>query len=94
KDLIEITERISQNGAHWKRLRESSLDTTTAHGNMLCTIVACIAQFERALATERTKEGIASARKREKHPGVRKADEEKVDYALYLINHGMSRTDA
>ncbi|MED2079743.1 recombinase family protein, partial [Bacillus thuringiensis] len=38
KDLIEITEQISQKGAHLKSLKESWLDTTTAHGKMLFTI--------------------------------------------------------
>ena len=36
KDLIEITE-ISQKGAHLKSLKESWLDTTTAHGKMVTT---------------------------------------------------------
>lgn len=69
KDLIEITEQISQKGAHLKSLKESWLDTTTAHGKMLLTIFAGIAQFERNLTSERTKEGIEAARKREK-PGI------------------------
>ncbi|AYY25066.1 TPA: recombinase family protein [Bacillus cereus] len=94
KDLIEITEHISQKGAHLKSLKESWLDTATAHGKMLFTIFAGIAQFERDLTSERTKEGIQAARKRGKHPGRPKMDEEKIDYALYLINQGMSRTDA
>ena len=37
KDLIEITEQISQKGAHLKSLKESWLDTTTAHGKMVTT---------------------------------------------------------
>lgn len=94
KDLIEITELISQKGAHLKSLKESWLDTTTAHGKMLFTIFAGIAQFERDLTSERTKEGILAARKRGKLPGRPKADEEKVKYALYLMEKGMSRTDA
>lgn len=94
KDLIEITEQISHKGAHLKSLKESWLDTTTAHGKMLFTIFAGIAQFERDLTSERTKEGIEAARKRGKHPGRPKTDEEKIDYALYLLNQGMSRTDA
>ncbi len=77
-----------------KSLKESWLDTATAHGKMLFTIFAGIAQFERDLTSERTKEGIQVARKRGKHPGRPKMDEEKIDYALYLINQGMSRTDA
>ncbi|HDX9649319.1 TPA: recombinase family protein [Bacillus cereus] len=94
KDLIEIAELISQKGANLKSLKEAWLDTTTAHGKMLFTVFAGIAQFERDLTSERTKEGIEAARKRGKHPGRPKTDEEKIDYALYLINQGMSRTDA
>ncbi|MGG3575241.1 recombinase family protein [Bacillus gobiensis] len=95
KDLIEITELISQKGAHLKSLKESWLDTTTAHGKMLFTIFAGIAQFERDLTSERTKEGILAARKRGKHPGRPKTDEEKVKYAMYLIDQeGWSRTNA
>lgn len=94
KDLIEITELIAKKGAHLKSLKETWLDTTTAHGKMLFTIFAGIAQFERDLTSERTKEGIQAARKRGKYPGRPKTDEEKVNYALYLMDQGLSRTDA
>ncbi|MED3928814.1 recombinase family protein [Priestia megaterium] len=94
KDLIEITDLISQKGAHLKSLKESWLDTTTAHGKMLFTIFAGIAQFERDLTSERTKEGILAARKRGKHPGRPKTDEEKLNYAFYLVEQGLSRTEA
>lgn len=94
KNLIEITELISKKGANLKSLKESWLDTTTAHGKMLFTIFAGIAQFERDLTSERTKEGIMAARKRGKHPGRPRTDGEKVKYALYFIDQGMSRTDA
>ena len=77
-----------------KSLKESWLDTTTAHGKMLFTIFAGIAQFERDLTSERTKEGVQAAWKRGKHPGRPKTDEEKVNYALYLLEQGMNRTDA
>ncbi|EOP54773.1 recombinase family protein [Bacillus pseudomycoides] len=94
KDLIEIAELISQKGVNLKSLKEAWLDTTTAHGKMLFTVFAGIAQFERDLTSERTKEGIIAAKKRGKHPGRPKIDEEKVNYALYLIDQGMNRTDA
>ncbi len=63
KDLIEIAELISNKGANLKSLKESWLDTTTAHGKMLFTVFAGIAQFERDLTSERTKEGIMAAKK-------------------------------
>ena len=60
---------------------------------MLFTIFTGIAQFERDLTSERTKEGILAARKRGKLPRRPKTDEEKVNYVLYLVDQGMSRTD-
>lgn len=35
-----------------------------------------------------------AAKKRGKYPGRPKTNEEKVNYALYLIEQGMNRTDA
>jgi len=94
KDLIEIAELISQKGANLKSLKESWLDTTTAHGKMLFTIFAGIAQFERDLISERTKEGITAARKRGKHPGRPTIDQEKLNYAFYLVEQGITLTEA
>ncbi|WP_431612851.1 helix-turn-helix domain-containing protein [Bacillus pfraonensis] len=37
---------------------------------------------------------MIDAKKRGKHPRRPKTDEEKVNYALYLIDQGMNRTDA
>jgi DNA invertase Pin-like site-specific DNA recombinase len=92
--LIEIAELISQKGAHLKSLKESWLDTTTAHGKMLFTVFAGIAQFERDLTSERTKEGFMAARKRGKIPGRPPLDKEKLDYAFYLMEQGITLTEA
>lgn len=94
KDLIEISELISQKGANLKSLKESWLDTATAHGKMLFTVFAGIAQFERDLISERTKEGITAARKRGKHPGRPTIDQEKLNYAFYLVEQGITLTEA
>lgn len=94
KDLIEIAELISKKGANLKSLKESWLDTTTAHGKMLFTVFAGIAQFERDLTSERTKEGIMAARKRGKFPGRPPIDNEKLNYAFYLMEQGITLTEA
>ena len=39
KDLIEIAKLISCKGANLKSLKEAWLDTTTAHGKMLFTVL-------------------------------------------------------
>lgn len=94
KNLLEITELIAEKGAHLQSLKKSWLDTTSVHGKMLFTLFAGIAQFERDLIAERTKEGIAAAKKRGKTLGRPKVDQEKIDYALYLINQGSTISEA
>jgi DNA invertase Pin-like site-specific DNA recombinase len=88
KDLIEIAELIASKGANLKSLKESWLDTTTAHGKLLFTFFAGISQFERDQISERTKEGLAVARKNGRVPGRPATDKDKIEYARYLMAQG------
>ena len=63
KDLLEIVEIIGGRGAGFRSLAED-IDTTTPAGRLVFHVFASIAQFERERISERTKEGLASARKR------------------------------
>lgn len=63
KDLLEIVETIRERGAGFRSLAEE-IDTTTPAGRLVFHVFASIAQFERERISERTKEGLASARKR------------------------------
>ena len=63
KDLLEIVEAIRDRGAGFRSLAED-IDTTTPAGRLVFHVFASIAQFERERISERTKEGLASARKR------------------------------
>ena len=63
KDLLEIVETIRERGAGFRSLAED-IDTTTPAGRLVFHVFASIAQFERERISERTKEGLASARKR------------------------------
>ncbi|WP_299166401.1 recombinase family protein [uncultured Tateyamaria sp.] len=63
KDLLEIVETIRERGAGFRSLAED-IDTTTSAGRLVFHVFASIAQFERERISERTKEGLASARKR------------------------------
>ena len=63
KDLLEIVESIGKRGAGFRSLAED-IDTTTPAGRLVFHVFASIAQFERERISERTKEGLASARKR------------------------------
>jgi DNA invertase Pin-like site-specific DNA recombinase len=63
KDLLEIVEVIGERGAGFRSLAED-IDTTTSAGRLVFHVFASIAQFERERISERTKEGLVSARKR------------------------------
>ena len=69
KDLFEIVEQIQGKGANIKSLKESWLDTTTPHGKLMFTIFAGLSQFERDLISERTRDGLRSAKARGRNGG-------------------------
>ena len=62
-DLLEIVEAIRERGVGFRSLAED-IDTTTSTGRLVFHVFASIAQFERERISERTREGLASARKR------------------------------
>lgn len=63
KDTIAISERLQRAGANLVSLSEK-IDTTSAAGKMVFRLLAVLAEFERDLASERTK--LAAAHKRAK----------------------------
>jgi DNA invertase Pin-like site-specific DNA recombinase len=70
-DLLKIIERIYEAGAFFRSLTEG-LDTTTAAGRMLSSVVGAFAEFERNLISERTKAGMNRARAEGRSVGRRK----------------------
>jgi DNA invertase Pin-like site-specific DNA recombinase len=69
RDLFTLVDLIHQKGANLKSLKEPWLDTTTPQGKLLFAIFSGVSQFERDLTSERTREGISSARARGRKGG-------------------------
>lgn len=67
RDLLNTLAAIAGRGAGFKSLRDLWADTTTAHGRLMLTVLAGLAEFERELIRTRTGEG----RQRAKARGVR-----------------------
>src|SRR5215813_11194004 len=66
--LLEIVERMKRKGAHLQVLN-LGMDTSTATGKLLLTMIAAIGQFEREMMLERQREGIAKAKSEGKYRG-------------------------
>lgn len=66
--LVSLVNDLGQRGIQFRSLTEG-MDTTTAQGALLFTILAGFAQFERDLIAERTRAGLEAARARGRRPG-------------------------
>lgn len=87
KDLIELTETFQSKGVNLVSLKES-IDTNSPTGKLLFTLMSAIAQFERDVIADRTREGLESARARGRTGGRPKADAEQVRKAIKLYKTG------
>jgi DNA invertase Pin-like site-specific DNA recombinase len=84
RDLLNILAEVSANGAKFKSISDAWADTTTPHGELMITILAGLATFERHLIKART--GEAKAR------GVRFGRKPKL--TLHQIQEALARRHA
>lgn len=85
KDLIELTELFQGKGVHLVSLKEA-IDTSTSTGKLLFTLMSAIAQFERDVIADRTREGLRSARARGRIGGRPETNPDAVRKAVKLYN--------
>ncbi len=67
--LIRLVETFGSLGVDLVSLGDPGMDTTSPHGKLLFTIMAGVAEFERDLIRERTRAGMAAAKRRGKRLG-------------------------
>lgn len=76
KDLLDIVELLKDKKVDLISNKEN-IDTTTATGKLMITMIGAICEFERANLLERQKEGIALAVEKGKYKGRKKIDKPK-----------------
>src|SRR5215831_17852486 len=88
RDLLNVLDAVSKAGGKFKSLADAWADTTTPHGELMITILAGLATFERHLIKARTDEG----RKRAQARGVRFGRPLKL--SKYQIEEAVARREA
>ena len=97
KDLLEIVEQIRSVQANLHIL-DLQIDTSTAMGKCVLTILGAIAELDRKTIKERTAEGIAIAKSQGKYKGRKKGaislrDTETIKRFKIFCNSGLTKTD-
>ena len=87
KDLIELVEMFEKRGVQLVSLKES-IDTSTSTGKLLFTILSALAQFERDVIADRTREGLNAARARGHSGGRPRIEPRKLSQAVKLYEAG------
>ncbi len=91
RNMVDLIEEFKQLEVNFKSLSEPQFDTSSANGLFLLQIFSAVAEFERNLIRERTKVGLDSARRRNKHlgrpKGIPKEMKSKYEYAKHLYEN-------
>ena len=90
--LLQIVETVERRGAAL-RVLNLNLDTATATGRLMLTMLGAIAEFERKLMLERQREGIAKAKAVGKYKGRAPTAMAKLDQVRELKAVGIGASE-
>lgn len=85
RHLIDTINQINAQGCYFRSLQEN-IDTCTSGGKLIFHIFGALAEFERDIIRDRTKAGLAAARKRGRVGGrPKKMNPKKITLAKSLL---------
>ena len=90
--LLEIADRVKLKGADLHVLN-LGVDTGSATGKLLFTMIGAVATFEREMMLERQREGIARAKSQGKYRGRKPTARARSAEVVALISDGVRPTD-
>ena len=95
KDLLNIIDNIKSKGASIKSIKDTWLDTTSdnPYNSFLLTVMSGLSQLERDLISQRTKEGLQSAKARGRSGGRPSKRNDKADTVGLLYKEGYKIVD-
>ena len=89
--LLEVLEQVEAKGASL-RILSMGIDTGTATGKLMLTLLGGVAEFERSIMLERQREGIAKAKAAGKYKGRAPTAQAKADDVHRLHDEGVGAT--
>lgn len=92
KDLLEIVDQLQKKEVGF-RVLNANIDTTTATGKLILSVLASIAEFERSLMLERQLEGIRIAKEAGRYKGRKPTAQVKAKEVIELAGLGVRKAD-
>lgn len=91
RDLLDLVEQLQSKGVAVEFVDNPALNTDTPQGEFMLTILAAVAQLERATIRERQAEGIALAKKKGVYDRSPKLDAEQISVARQRVSEGVPK---
>jgi DNA invertase Pin-like site-specific DNA recombinase len=92
RDLLSIVDRLNANGVAL-RVLTAPIDTASATGKLVLSLLGSIAEFERSLMLERQREGIVRAKAAGKYTGRQPTAQRRASEILELRANGAKPAD-
>lgn len=89
RDLLDLLGQMQEKGVALEFVDNPALNTNTAQGEFMLTVLAAVAQLERATILERQAEGIAIAKQKGVYDRGTKIDAEQVAAARAKVDAGV-----
>ena len=88
RDLSSLVDTLKARGVNIRFLANPDMNTESANGKLMLSVLGAIAEFERDLMLERQREGIAKAKAEGKYKGRKPTAQAKSDDVLKLKAEG------
>lgn len=91
KDLLGLIEQLKAKGVAVEFVDNPALNTDTPQGEFMLTVLAAMAQLERATIKERQAEGIAIAKRKGVYDRAPKLTPEEIATARHRVSEGVAK---